>query len=469
MRLSAIAPVVLSVLLSAACGHTEYRLAHIPLSGLHNDLHIGCECLDRDYADWDSYKDYLVPLGMRFIRIQGGWAKTEREKGTYDFGWLDHIIDDAVAMGLEPWLQTSYGNPVYEGGGTPYLAGGWPVSEEAVQAWDRWVEEMAVRYHGKVHFWEIWNEPELFLEPEPYIGATEFAPRRPGGFEELVDLQTRTARIIKRHDPEASIAALSLARLDPAFLDEVLCAFEADGSDSLFDWVTYHGYRYRPEDMYNDVDALKVVLEAHTGRIRLWQGETGAPSRGHAGGALSDYDWSETSQAKWDLRRILSDHGRGIRTGVFCISDMTNGANDYVKKKNSKGILETDGHNQVVRAKEAWYALGNLTTVYEYLDTALVADGVGTPEGLSCSRYRFQDRETGIDSIVLWEDGGIPGDDVDPVEYDVTVPMKYRHPVCLDIRTGVIRPLQADRSVLHGVPVYDSPVLITERCLLPVE
>ena len=50
---------------------------------------LGCETLDRGFANYDSYKDYLVPLGIKQIRLQGGWATTEREPGKYDWRWLD--------------------------------------------------------------------------------------------------------------------------------------------------------------------------------------------------------------------------------------------------------------------------------------------------------------------------------------------------------------------------------------------
>ena len=50
---------------------------------------IGCETMDRDYADWNAYKDYLPYLGAKRGRLFSGWAKTEQEKGVYDFIWLD--------------------------------------------------------------------------------------------------------------------------------------------------------------------------------------------------------------------------------------------------------------------------------------------------------------------------------------------------------------------------------------------
>lgn len=85
---------------------------------------IGGETLDRDYADYHAYKEYLGPLGAKRIRLQGGWAKCEQEKGVYNFEWLDKIIDDAISRRVKPWVQPSYGNPIYEGGGDAALAGG---------------------------------------------------------------------------------------------------------------------------------------------------------------------------------------------------------------------------------------------------------------------------------------------------------------------------------------------------------
>ena len=45
---------------------------------------LGCECLDRDFADFDQYKDYIVPLGIKEIRLFAGWAKCERTPGVFE-------------------------------------------------------------------------------------------------------------------------------------------------------------------------------------------------------------------------------------------------------------------------------------------------------------------------------------------------------------------------------------------------
>ena len=95
---------------------------------------LGCETLDRDFAVFDEYKSFLAPLGIKTIRLQAGWAKCEKEKGKYDFAWLDKIIDYACSQGINVLLETGYGNPIYKGGGGWDLAGGFPTSDEGIAA-----------------------------------------------------------------------------------------------------------------------------------------------------------------------------------------------------------------------------------------------------------------------------------------------------------------------------------------------
>ena len=91
---------------------------------------IGCETLDRDFAKFDAYKEFLAPLGCKTLRLQGGWHKCEKVRGVYDFAWLDAPVDFARAHGIGVILETSYGNKLYPGGGGQDLSCGFPTSEE---------------------------------------------------------------------------------------------------------------------------------------------------------------------------------------------------------------------------------------------------------------------------------------------------------------------------------------------------
>ncbi|MEM6765744.1 MAG: hypothetical protein AAF655_12485 [Bacteroidota bacterium] len=42
--------------------------------------------MDRDYTDFDQWKQYLGPLRAKKICLQAGWAKCELQKDVYAFG-----------------------------------------------------------------------------------------------------------------------------------------------------------------------------------------------------------------------------------------------------------------------------------------------------------------------------------------------------------------------------------------------
>lgn len=309
---------------------------------------LGCETLDRDFADWDQYRDYLAPLGLRSIRLQAGWAKCERVRGAYDFAWLDHIIDDALSLGLSPMLETGYGNPIYPGGGGFDLGGGFPTSEEGLAAWDAWVDAMTRRFAGRVRDWAMWNEPDI----APSDGS---APKTP---EQIAAFNVRTARIVKKNIPDARIAGLSLARNRAEFLEECIRALGPDVS--LFDWFIYHGYQEAPEASYENVEEQKAVVARLAPHARLRQGENGAPSEMTTFFALKRKAWSEVSQAKWDLRRMLGDLGHGVESSVFTICDF----NHIGREINRKGLLRADEDHRVIAVKRAYYAVQNLASVF---------------------------------------------------------------------------------------------------------
>ena len=67
---------------------------------------VGCEGLDRDFDDFTKFRHVIEPLGIKTIRLQAGWAKTEKTPGKLDFAWLDEIVDYAVGHGINVLLET---------------------------------------------------------------------------------------------------------------------------------------------------------------------------------------------------------------------------------------------------------------------------------------------------------------------------------------------------------------------------
>ncbi len=207
---------------------------------------LGCETLDRDLADWEAYRAYLPPLGIRHIRLQGGWGRTEREPGVYDFAWLDRIVDDALSLGLTVCLETSYGNRLYQPNAGLGPGGPLPAGEETLAAWDRWVEAMVTRYSARgVHDWMMYNEPNLKTE---------------NTMDQVVDLNVRTAAILQRHDPAAKVAWQVTAGASPAYLQQIVDGVAALGQLDLFEALVYHGYSANPDAVYPNVRKIQAML-----------------------------------------------------------------------------------------------------------------------------------------------------------------------------------------------------------------
>jgi len=418
---------------------------------------VGCETLDRDYTVFSAYKDYLPPLGVKKIRLQAGWAKTEQARGVYDWKWLDEVIDYALANGLEPWLEASYGNPVYEGGGGNNLLNSLMTSPEGYAAWDRWVEAMATRYRGKVKEWEIWNEPDHPLQKiEP---------------ETIAELNIRTALIIKRISPEARIAALAFAsNSNTLYLDRFLKVISDAGKLDLFQWVSYHSYDMRPEDSYPGVARLKEVMARYSPSLLLRQGENGAPSTYIPSFALSKYYWTEFTQAKYDLRRLLGDLGRDIETSVFTIIDIYY---DWGKDSvlNKKGLIEADATKAAIRPKVAYYAVQNLAAVFDESLRPVPGFACDHDAGESLSVFGFGRAGEKTRVVALWLGGKVPTNSFQTTPVNITVPdAGFRKPVWVDLMTGGIHQIPANRWSRSGgkctftaIPVYDSPVLIADR------
>jgi hypothetical protein len=419
---------------------------------------IGGETLDRDYTDYHSYKRYLGQLGAKRIRLQGGWAKCEKEKGKYNFAWLDSIIPDAVSRGVIPWVELSYGNPIYEGGGEAKLAGHIPNSPEALQAWDSWVRAMVIRYKGQVIEWEIWNEPDINKE---HTGT------------EIGEFYIRTAQIVKEIQPKARLLALGLAgigRLE--FVKDFMETLKQQNALGLIDVMTYHGYAYNPDTSYPAIEKLRQLVWSYKPSVIFMQGENGAPSTPKAVtiGALREQDWSELTQAKWDLRRMLGDNGRGIATNLFTISDIHYGANDHMIGINTKGLLKTNPDKTIERPKLAFYVAQRVFSLFDeeiILDTESKVQSNGTNQ----SFFAYKHFKKGFSLITVWQNEEKPAELYPLKSSTLTIEnTKFKQPVLIDLISGKIYEIskknwkkEGKKFIFTEIPIPDYPILITDK------
>ncbi len=333
-------------------------------------LGIGLEKLDRNLYDPTPCYEPLSELGVKWVRIQSGWCRTEKIKGTYDFAWLDEIVDSLLAHNLEPWMCLCYGNELYtEGAVNFYGAIGRPpiFTDEEKSAWDAYVEACVTHYRGRVAHYEIWNEPDGSHCWRHGVNAREYG-----------EFAIRTAKVIRRADPDAKI-------IGGSFFTELTYLYEIleTGLAEYIDYITFHSYKYNPEKVGKKwVTAAREILRQFSDKVELIQGETGTQSQPSPNGALANGGWTERKQAKFLLRRMMLDLSTGVYFGSYfstadifenIITDGGTKTKDYYgffgvlgEKFDENGIPLGEYYK-----KESYYAYQNLCAVMSGEESAV--------------------------------------------------------------------------------------------------
>jgi polysaccharide biosynthesis protein PslG len=260
---------------------------------------IGMECLDRRMYLPEKTYGHLAALGAKWARLQTGWSRCETKEGVFDFAWLDEVVNNVIAAGVKPWFNVGYGNKLYSPdaphesavGQVPLYDG-----ERGVNAWKRFLSELAEHFKDRIEHWEIWNEPNIssFWHPKHKSSPTEYT--------RLVSI---SAEAIRSKHPKAQIAAC-VSGIAPQFIEDCLKA----GMGQHISIFAIHPYNRQdgvvPEKNYAAmVGQLREITRRFAPHVRLWQGECGVPSQAES--QMSHGNMDELKQAKWLVRRLMLD------------------------------------------------------------------------------------------------------------------------------------------------------------------
>lgn len=327
-------------------------------------LGIGFEKLDRDAFDPEKAYDKISRLGVKWVRIQSGWQKTERQKGVYDFAWLDTVVDNILARGMQPWMCVCYGNALYGGMATEVFgAVGCPPihTEEQRAAWHNYCVALGEHFKGRVTRMEIWNEADATPTWKHGANATEYG-----------EFVIATSKALRTHNPELYIVAGAMAKIRVGYLNE---AFKT-GMAKHISAVSFHAYLFDDRRLSGDIKALRAAIDRYDPNIEIIQGESGSQSSPFGHGAMYEGAWSPKKQCKQQLRHLVTDLGMGVRlTSYFSSMDMMEALNGKVGDKASYkdfgyfGVLgaEFDENGVATGAypeKPSYYTLQNLASLF---------------------------------------------------------------------------------------------------------
>jgi len=169
--------------------------------------------------------DRISAAGIGWIRVDMNWFQMEPNRDSYNWGFMDSVVNNARARGLEIYATLAY-TPAWANG-TGNIAD--PPLDTA--DWYDFVYDTVSRYRNSVKYWGMWNEPNL----EQFFTGNGWQYRewilKPG------------SQAAKDADPTCYVLGPELAHLSstdwPDWMDE---AMKAGGADYI-DIVSHHCYK----------------------------------------------------------------------------------------------------------------------------------------------------------------------------------------------------------------------------------
>ncbi len=236
---------------------SAYRGPKIPINRRYFGMHIhraaeGTPWPQVDFGSWRLWDSGVA------------WPQLEPEQGRWNFTLLDRYVDLAakhdveilLTLGLTPaWASARPAEP------SAYNPGN-AAEPSNIADWETYIRIVSTRYRGKIHNYELWNEPNV---------RGTFS----GSAEQMAKLSKSAYRVLKSVDPSIVVVSPSPTAADGA---SWLAAYLQGGGCDATDIIGYHFYvtPKQPEAMIPLIDKIKGVLRRHHCENKpLWNTECG--------------------------------------------------------------------------------------------------------------------------------------------------------------------------------------------------
>jgi len=420
----------------------------------------------------ELYLERMADTGVKWARVETRDYPIEFSKvkgdGYYRWDEFDQIIDGLNKRKLEIFITIN--TEPYKGLDSVDK----PVSKKNLKKWLTCVASIVERYKGRVRYYEIDNEPKI---------SPNYA-----------DLVIAASKVIKGIDPNAKVIAGSIARVN---VEGIRMMLEDKGVGPHIDVITFHPYNEFPEGIKHNflvpidygyapsspaVAEIFKLLEKEGRDIELWQGECGYPSSEYTTSWKGRGPWGEHVQAKWILRRLLSDFSVGIPVNIYFL--LREPPED--DKVNAKGLLVYG----TWEPKVGYRALQHLTSVFDQglmksikVEATFEIQDEGSFTGIKGENNRDDEAYEDAKSPMPIQLIGMTGSSgnaliyyapwrmheyVKPAKVNIRIKdLSIDDPVLVDLLTGQIYEVKAKRKgkglEIKGIPLTDYPIAILSR------
>jgi len=433
----------------------------------HIDIEIEKVHNSQIYSLIDSLLNALDDTGSKWVRFSINWSTVQDADGKFHWTYTDKVINGIYKKGINIILCLNGGHKSFTRDISVRGTG-------EMKAWLNFTDSVSKRYNKQVKYYEIWNEPNTiwFWLPGPVAA-------------EYFELVKQSSILLRRNVPEVKIIGGSLARLDFPYADTLAQL----GIDKYIDIFSIHPYGEFPEAIFKPVRVpvktpqqyieadhsifrLKELFKGTS--VKIWQDECGYASSANSLGWTGNGPWGDTIQAKWLLRRMLTDMivGSDI-SGYFSLYEFRDGTPD---KYNSKGLLKLES----LTRKPAYYTFRNMASIFS--DSVFVEQtalplitgkkeegsfpGFSPAEVIGC--YIKCRSGKSFACWLPWRMQEI----VRPAIVSLQI-NKLKDPVLVDMIKGKVFPVKTKTSQnglmeISEVPLTDYPVFIMEKALFNV-
>ena len=349
--------------------------------------------LDRDFR-------ILRLTRARLLRVGIAWESIETAPGQYEWSFWDRLVATAARERVTLLPYVCY---------TPAWAAVsqddyWKQPPTDPERFSAFMRVIASRYRGRVHSWELWNEPDNL---DFWLGDVT-------AYVRLVQAGARGVRLA---DPSDAVVIGGLADGDSRFSRTLL---RQPWLGETVSAVNFHGYnetwnRKSLEDYARESADLSHVLAGGHPQPDLWMAEFGysdlpPPGGGRGGEGPVVYDYQHT--ASYQAAALFKSHvvalstGRLTLTAWYRINDLpaTTGVIGDAENRHL-GVVDVQG-----RPKPALGALRLYNTLFgrptRCLDASLRAPRRAGPH----SELHVFEQRGGRIIVVAWLPSPAPGE-----------------------------------------------------------
>jgi hypothetical protein len=194
------------------------------------------------------------------------WPNVEPQKGQWSFEHVDHDVDEALSRHQDLDLVLA-ATPTWASARPQEVGDGKRAEAADIKDWENYVRTIAKRYKGRVHTYELWNEPNI-------------SHGYSGDIPHLVELSQVAYRTLKEVDPTITVISPALAHLNNSM--DYLRAFLTQGGAKTFDVLGFHFYDnlgspiIHPENIVGLTGTIRRVMAgAGIPNVPIWNTESG--------------------------------------------------------------------------------------------------------------------------------------------------------------------------------------------------